>query len=579
MIRQPTKESIQLIACAIVSSLLYSWLLFLGPRYALEVNVADRPLLLVIGIYLAASLVYLAALRIAIRTTSTRWFLGFLLVTSLWFRALLLPTPPFQEIDLYRYLWDGAMTANRLDPYAVAPQQIVDQLDGIDEASEGDTISQRLEVIDANPAMEPIIRTIHYAELPSPYPPISQVVFAASHATAGSQWSETARVRWLKGWLTAFDLATLLLVLRLLWRSGLPRGWGIAYGWCPLVLKEFAGSGHLDSIAIFFTLAALTVAVEAFALANRTKGKRTTLLSVGASCLLALGVGAKLYPIVLAPLLAITLLRRFGWRTASYATIGFLVVTTLTLLPMLLPSSAPKADVALEINQQANSSAVPLPLPPGASSEEEANFKTKGLSAFLKQWEMNDLLFMAIYENLLSQQEVPDEKQAWFDVTPESWSKGSWGSEEQAFLLTRLVTLSIFSLIALTLVIWASRSDTPSKEWLRAAFLTIAWFWLLAPTQNPWYWCWALPLLPFARSAAWRWFAVVLFAYYLRFWLETHAPDVGFLGTPYDGKYFFYYFIAWLEHGPLLVWLAIESFLARLRPNVASLTDAATRNV
>lgn len=573
---KPTKHALILIVLAIASSLLYGWLLSLGPSYSLEVDVADRPLLLVIGIYVFASLLSLIALQTAIKMPSTRWLIGFVVVTSFWFRTLLLPTPPFQEIDLYRYLWDGAMTANRFDPYAVTPQQIVDQLDQERELSNLNPLQRRIEVIAACPALDPILRTIHYAELPSPYPPVSQAVFALSHLTESTDWSEGAHIRWLKGWLTLFDIATLLLLFRLLWRTGLPMGWSIAYGWCPLVLKEFAGSGHLDSIAIFFTTAALVAVIEAFSSHNeQATNKRAKAFCLFAATLLALGVGAKLYPIILAPLLAITFLRRFGWRTALAGTIVFVSVVTLTLLPMLLPVASSDEGRLPQDTPPLNSLAIELPAPPDAI----VNDKTKGLSAFLKQWEMNDLLFMIVYENLLSQHEIPSEQRPWFDVTPYTWSEGSWGEERRAFLLTRVLTLVIFAAMAMALAMRASRAETNSSDWLRAAFLTIAWFWLLAPTQNPWYWCWALPLLPFARSAAWRWFAVVLFAYYIRFWLEAHATEVGFLGTHYDGKYFFYYVVSWLEHGPLLAWLAWESIFATVRPNVPSLTDLASDKV
>ena len=30
-----------------------------------------------------------------------------------------------------------------------------------------------------------------------------------------------------------------------------------AYAWCPLVMKEFANSGHVDALAVFLTVAAL----------------------------------------------------------------------------------------------------------------------------------------------------------------------------------------------------------------------------------------------------------------------------------------------------------------------------------
>lgn len=87
--------------------------------------------------------------------------------------------------------------------------------------------------------------------------------------------------------------------------------------------------------------------------------------------------------------------------------------------------------------------------------------------------------------------------------------------------------------------------------------MTLAWFWLLAPTLNPWYWTWALPLLPFARGRAWWAVSCVLFLYYLRFWLIVHWPDApGPLGMGYSGSGFFDFVVTWVEHAPWMLWLA-----------------------
>jgi len=34
---------------------------------------------------------------------------------------------------------------------------------------------------------------------------------------------------------------------------GMSPDWADALGWCPLALKEFANTDHLDAIAVFFT--------------------------------------------------------------------------------------------------------------------------------------------------------------------------------------------------------------------------------------------------------------------------------------------------------------------------------------
>ena len=103
------------------------------------------------------------------------------------------------------------------------------------------------------------------------------------------------------------------------------------------------------------------------------------------------------------------------------------------------------------------------------------------------------------------------------------------------------------------------RANSAKNGSRRVATLTVAWFWLLQPTANPWYWTWALPLLPFARNRAWFALSGLAFLYYLRFWLTYHFPDTPVLGTRYTGPTFFDYVVTWLEFAPWFAWLALET--------------------
>lgn len=563
----PSKKHAGLFALGLLSGILYCLLVWFGPTYSLSVDTANRPILSVIGIYVLLSFLYLLAINKAIRVPDSRWLIGWMLATSLLFRMLLLMTPPFQEIDIYRYLWDGAVTSAGYNPYDVTPQEIVDRLEGL--PNNQIEVQALYELVSSDKSLEDIVRTIHYAELPSPYPPVSQFVFSSAHQTANEGWNSLERLRWLKGWLTLFDYATLLLLLRLLKQTQMPLGWSLAYGWCPLVLKEIAGSGHLDSIAIFFTTASVVAGIEM--LTSQKQAKNNTMLwSLAATTFLAIGVGAKLYPIVLAPLLAITIFRRLGWLYLICNSVLFLGGMALLLSPMLITNDYSTREKPITANIMAQETKVeslpPVPSAPTVIKTVEQS-KTRGLTAFLSRWEMNDLLFMIVIENLCSHQATAAQSTPWFDVTPESWSLSMWDEDAEAFFVARVITLALSGLIAIYLAIKATHPSSTEIDWLRAAFLTIAWFWLLAPTQNPWYWCWMMPLLPFARSQAWRWYAPLLFGYYLRFYLENRYPDPGVMGTPYDGSYFFHYVINWLQHAPILFWLLWEYLSKRFYDN------------
>ena len=59
---------------------------------------------------------------------------------------------------------------------------------------------------------------------------------------------------------TTADLGSLLLAPSLLRAAGLPIGAALVHGWNPFIVKEVAGSGRLDAVALFFLIAALRLA-------------------------------------------------------------------------------------------------------------------------------------------------------------------------------------------------------------------------------------------------------------------------------------------------------------------------------
>src|SRR5438445_591238 len=101
---------------------------------------------------------------------------------------------------------------------------------------------------------------------------------------------------WLKLTIVGFELITVWLLMELLASFGMPRQRILIYAWHPLVVWEFAGSGHIDPLAFAFIALAL--------LARRRNWETATGISLGLATL------AKLFPIVLFP----ALYKRWGWK-------------------------------------------------------------------------------------------------------------------------------------------------------------------------------------------------------------------------------------------------------------------------
>lgn len=543
-----------------------SWLCYLAIAFSARSLHESEPhghgLLILLALFGVAFCLYLIALRIA--TSTTHRLLG----TVLWggafaFRLTLLVSDPIEEIDLYRYVWDGAVTNMRVSPFRYAPQQVLGA--AVDEPLPDD-LRSLVHLRDSSPELKEILGRVHFGELPTIYPPVGQVVFAVTSWMTPANSSVAVRLTLMKAWFVAFDLGTLSLVLVLLRLTGRHPGWAFAYGWCPLVVKEVANSGHLDSLALCLTTLAMTWTI--LAVRAKVDCRRSRALVCGAALALSLGVGAKLYPLVLVPLVLWTFFRQIDFRSALLASVVICAVNLAVLWPMKPVTMGGPAHFDETIVASQADDLPPLP-PPEVSVT--ARDPSESLRAFLSRWEMNDFIFLLVVENLRPSEDLPLHQVAWFTVTPASWrtslveavqSRWLLPPERIPFALAR-VLLSIFYLVlACGLAVWAQRTPStstvldPASRILEAGFLTLAWFWLLLPTQNPWYLLWCLPLIPFARSRAWYALSGLAFFYYLRFWMTSQFPTP-LLGTPYAGPQFFDYIVTWIEFAPWLALLAL----------------------
>ncbi len=565
-----------LFVLGLISACGYAALLWLSRQFASGISDIEKPTVWMLSIFALEFFCYGAALWLAVRLKPTKKLLCGIVGGACLFRAILLPSVPMHEIDIYRYIWDGAVLAEGISPYRYSPEQVREVIQEPLESQSEDF--RKLVALQArSESLTASLQKIHYGNLSSPYPPVSQAVFAGAALVTPAGVTPHVRMVAMKLLLVLFDLATLLVVIGLLREANLHVGLSIAYGWCPLMMKEIANGGHLDSIAIFFTTLAIWFLVRC---GCHLKGKSIGMATLSGG-VLALAIGAKIYPVVLIPLFVAVWWRRCGMATAMTGISATTLLTAILLAPMFAPTVLDHTSIAEAeplINQQDN-----------FETNEEPS---AGLLVFFKKWEMNDLLFMVLLENLRPQADVAPEAKPWFVVVPDAWSNvvvsnfvslaskmkslfvtelpsqraspknAAQDLKGASFLLARVITVGFLGLVACWLA-WRAAAGHDPQAWCRAAMLTLAWFWLISPTQNPWYWCWVLPLLPFARYRTWYLMAGCSLLYYLRFWLIAHYPDPPLLGTRYDGEYFFYFVVAWIEFAPCLLFLSLEWLWAR----------------
>ena len=216
------------------------------------------------------SAIYLLAAWIVIRARPSNSTLLIAIAFAIIFRLSILFAPPYLSDDIYRYVWDGRVQAAGINPYRYIP-------------AAPELAHLRDETI------YPKINRRDWAH--TIYPPVAQLVFFLTTRISES-------VTWMKASMLGFELATIWAVAQLLTLLGRPRQLLLMYAWHPLVVWEFAGSGHVDAIAIGL-----------IALAFLAWHRKSNL---GAGFTLACATLVKLFPIVLVP----AMLKRGRWRIA-----------------------------------------------------------------------------------------------------------------------------------------------------------------------------------------------------------------------------------------------------------------------
>ena len=231
----------------------------------------------------------------AIWGMSSTFFMGYLLAfyfakdqdvlffvgLGIFLRLLLVFTLPNWSDDIYRFIWDGRLIINGMNPFDHLPSYYIEQ--GV---------------------KVPGLTLALYQELNSPdyftiYPPVAQVTFAISCLIFPNSVLGSAIL--MKGFLLAFEIGSLILLIKILRHFQLPSKNVLLYALNPLIIMEITGNLHFEGGMIFFLLLAYW-----FLLKNRW---------APSAIAMALSIASKLLPLIFLPFL----IRRLGWgRSIRY---------------------------------------------------------------------------------------------------------------------------------------------------------------------------------------------------------------------------------------------------------------------
>src|SRR5215510_1120787 len=241
--------------------------------------------------------IYFAAAWFTFRSKDSRRLLVMGLVFAALFRCSVVFFAPYLSDDIYRYVWDGRVQAVGINPYRYVPA----------DESLADLHDQQI---------YPNINRRDFAH--TIYPPVAEAAFLLV-----TRVSET--VTWMKVAMIGFEAVAIWAIVQLLISFGLARQRVLIYAWHPLVVWEFAGSGHVDALAIAFIALAL--------LARRKNAEILT------GVLLACATCVKLFPIVLFP--AVYMRKSWKMPLAFVATMLIAYLPYLSVGPMRVLGSLP----------------------------------------------------------------------------------------------------------------------------------------------------------------------------------------------------------------------------------------------
>jgi hypothetical protein len=208
-------------------------------------------------------ILYLAAAFLILTQPVDRFTFPIILIVAIACRLAVLFAEPYLSTDIYRYVWDGIVQHAHISPYRYVPGNPVLEFLRAPNQDIFDNINRR-----------------DYAH--TIYPPAAQALFYLI------TWISPT-VTFMKTAMVLFEGVTMYALVQLLRYLGIRREQTLLYAWCPLLIWEIAGSGHLDSAAMAFI---------AYALLARYR-KQPILTGL----FLAIAILLKFYPLVLFPAL------------------------------------------------------------------------------------------------------------------------------------------------------------------------------------------------------------------------------------------------------------------------------------
>lgn len=271
-------------------------LMLLVLTYLLGYTVGQSDFSRLMSYYGLFFLTYIASFYYAKTDTSIFYLVSLGIVLRL---TLVFAFPNLSD-DIYRFIWDGRLINQGINPFNHLPTYFL----GAEQAVEGMTLD--------------LFEQLNSPDYYTIYPPVNQAIFSFACWLSPDSYYGSALI--MKLFLFLFECGSIFLIIKLLGHFRLPLKNVILYALNPLIILEITGNLHFEGGMIFFLLLAIWLLVKT----------RNTLSAIA----FALSIVSKLLPLMFLPFL----IKRLGWKKS----IRYFLILGITLLvcfsPLLNPT-------------------------------------------------------------------------------------------------------------------------------------------------------------------------------------------------------------------------------------------------
>jgi hypothetical protein len=199
-------------------------------------------------------------------------------------RLSLVGVAPQLSDDFWRFLWDGQLLINHVNPFHYTPDDFM-----------------AIYSHNADVSLRVLYEKLNSTQYYSVYPPVNQGVFAFGAAifSASTWW----QVVWIQVFLLCCEVGTIVL----LWRYA-SKFAATLYALNPLVILEIVGNCHFEGVMIFFLLAALT--------ANKRKNH------IASAIWWTLAICSKLLPLMFLPIALVSMSKKQAFYFLTILALG-----------------------------------------------------------------------------------------------------------------------------------------------------------------------------------------------------------------------------------------------------------------